>query len=814
MSQYPAATTPNPSVHRQRSSLAPAFSAAQTEAFGEAIVDEVLAQVAFALASVDVLGMKPFAFLQQYGEEMEQKAQAALAAAEGAQTTANNAQTAAGDAQTAADTAQTAAEKASADLTTLINDGLAAMGLSTTGKGADFGVALQTFITDLFGPDAIVGTNTSNIQHSALPSSYDNIHVDLQNLFNDVVFADGRGWDEIGPDVQQLAVDMIGPGATVTVNAPSQIPHSVVSSTSGNASLGDDVAGAVANAATAAGTATAAADTANSAHDVATGAQNTANTVTTAANNLINGVGSFFGADPQTVANIEAGVDPVIDGLSSFFTNLFNPGASTVPNPATSTRLSVATVPDLTTPGEANASGVPTIADNAATAVDKAATANTNAQGVIDSINNAVNGGNATGTPLSQVVANLAAIPQNNIKVNPASGNPAAVTFDAVGAGAASGPYSVTQNGTTVSWTHVIGAGNPAASPPVPPGNYLLVPIYYPGPMSPATPSFIGVATRQSDGQQFLLPQITFSDDTNVLTMLGALIEPGTYTVAVTSNVIYPNTGPGFVCASVSYRNVNTVGITTAHGSGAAGTSMPLSFPSQPNNPRALAVVYWGNTAASTTAAKISGLTGVTQRLSDVFATGSTGTAVALGDAIPVGTNTAFSATAASGAGNEWMAVEILLEPPTETVGSFAHVSRENTTAVSVALGASTIPANSYDTTVKLTDDITFSNGNTLTASLAGTYMLEVGVNFGTVITSPNCFMFEAVVNGVSELIGYAVALANQAGVSIHSVLNLDPGATVTWVATNMTTAATWTFVGNSNGTSWMKLGLMNRSLL
>lgn len=793
VSQYSSATTPDPSVHRARTPLAPPFSAAQTAAFGEAIVDEVLAQVAFALADVDILGVKPFAFLQQYGQEMEAKAQAALAAAEGAQTTAN-------DAQTAANTVAT-------DLQTLINDGLAGMGLSKTGNAADFGTALQTVIGDLFGSGAVVGSDTSNIQHSALPGTYSNINVDLQNLFNDVVFAAGRGWENVGADVQQLVDDLVGEGTTVTVNAPSQIPHTVISSTDGNADLGADVTAAVS-------TATAAAGTAADAHTVATGAQNTADTVTTAANNLINGVGSFFGADPQTVANIENGVDPVIDGLSSFFTNLFNPGASTVPNPATSTKVAVAVVPDLTVAGSANESGVPGVATTATDAHTAATTASANAQGVIDGINNAVNGGNATGTPLSQVVANLAAIPQNNIKVNPASGNPAAVTFDAVGAGAASGPYSVTQNGTTVSWTHVVGAGNPAATPPVPAGNYLLVPIYYPGPMSPATPSFVGVATRQSDGQQFLLPQITFSNDTNVLTMLGALIEPGTYTVAVTSNVIYPNTGPGFVCASVSYRNVNTVAITTAHASGSGSTSMPLSFPSQPDDSRALAVVYWGNAAASTAAATINSLTGVTQRLSDVFATGSTGTAVALGDTTPVGTNTAFSATAASGSGNEWMAVEILLEPPEATVGSFAKVSRENTTPVSVALGASTIPANAYDTTVYLSDDIAFSNGNTFTVSLAGQYLFEIGVNFGTVITAVNCFMFEAIVNGTSQLIGYAVAIPNQPGVSIHSALKLDPGSTVTWVAYNLTTAETWSFVGNANGTSWMSLALMNRSLL
>lgn len=140
--------------------------------------------------------------------------------------------------------AQENAQQAMTDLTTVVNDALAGMGLSQTGSGADFGHALQVFIGDLCGTGAVVGTNTSNIQHSALPNTYLNINTDLQNLFNDVVFAAGRGWQNIGPDIQALVDDLVGTGHTVTVNAPTQIPHTAVASTAGNADLGVDVGNA------------------------------------------------------------------------------------------------------------------------------------------------------------------------------------------------------------------------------------------------------------------------------------------------------------------------------------------------------------------------------------------------------------------------------------------------------------------------------------------------------------------------------------------------------------------------------------------
>ncbi|WP_131721456.1 hypothetical protein [Mycolicibacter heraklionensis] len=820
-------------MHRTVPAKTPPFNSPQTKAFGEAIVDEVLAQVAFALASVDVLGMKPFAFLQQYGEEMEAKAQAALAAAEGAQTTAANAQTTADDAQTAAGEAQTAAEKASTDLQTLIDDGLAAMGLSQTGDAADFTHALNVFIGDLFGPGAVVGTNTSNIQHSALPSSYDNIHVDLQNLFNDVVFADGRGWEDIGPDVQQLAVDMIGPGATVTVNAPSQIPHTVVSSTSGNASLGDDVAGAVASAATATGTASAAASTADDAHAAATGAQQTANTVTTAANNLINGIGGFFGASPQTVADIEAGVDPVIDGLSTFFTNLFNPGAASTPNPATSTQIAVQTVPDLTTPGSENASGVPAIATNAATA-------SASAQAVADGIHQAVYGGNATGVvpDTAAVVQALQKIPQQNIVVNTAAGSDAAITFDAAAsAGASTGSYTGTTK--TITWSHTVSAA----------ANYLLIGAIFDNPENVAIARFSATAVS-SDGL-VNVPVLQFSSPNDVVgVLLGAFVNPGTYTVSLTVETETSATWNGFAATSVSYCDVNSVGVGGFNHGGQSTASLSLTTGQTVDDPRSLSVALFVNRAASSTAAALSSMTGATQRTTKAWAS-THGLAVAIGDVAASSANNTFGMTAASGSGNSWVVLEILLQAPDTEVGSFGRLIRESTTPVTLtAFGADSngvppLPANTFDNVQSLTPDLSAPNMNCFKVSLAGAYWVRgryepTAADAGsTTINSDGSIdgtMFTAnmyvVVNGIIRT--YAAGVTTAAGLEYQTVVDLKPGDTVAVIpggsltsyhttapapptytgTTTLGTPGSWQIIGDSKWFTVMEIALANRSLL
>lgn len=164
---------------------------------------------------------------------------------------------------TIGDSITNAYNKATTDFDNLTNDILAALGLSKTGNAADVGNAFNTLLGDLFGSGAVVGTNTSNIQHAALPATYSNINVDLQNLFNDITFQDSRGWSNLTVDVQQLVTDLAGEGHTVTVNAPAQIPNTAINSTvSGGTSLGQDVQSANGSASSATDLASSASDTA------------------------------------------------------------------------------------------------------------------------------------------------------------------------------------------------------------------------------------------------------------------------------------------------------------------------------------------------------------------------------------------------------------------------------------------------------------------------------------------------------------------------------------------------------------------------
>lgn len=212
---YSSVTTPNPSVHVAPSRGTTGLTEQQVNAYGTAILDGVLGQVALALGNVDILGVKPFAFLTQWGQQLEAKAQAALEQAEGAQSTANTATSAAASAQSSADTAQATANAAqsnwtkffegfgvsvqtataaatyittvSTDLTNVINDGLAAFGWSSTGNAADFGSALSAVGSALFGGGTKV-TPTSQVLNTSVASTVSG----GTSLGHDVIAANGN----------------------------------------------------------------------------------------------------------------------------------------------------------------------------------------------------------------------------------------------------------------------------------------------------------------------------------------------------------------------------------------------------------------------------------------------------------------------------------------------------------------------------------------------------------------------------------------------------------------------------------------------
>lgn len=87
------------------------------------------------------------------------------------------------------------------------------------------------------GTSGNVGTS---LQHGAMPSSWTNLQQDLLNLFNDVIFASGRGWDDIGDDLTSFINHLLGGTASHQVT-PGQIPPVNVGGVNGTSNIGDSV---------------------------------------------------------------------------------------------------------------------------------------------------------------------------------------------------------------------------------------------------------------------------------------------------------------------------------------------------------------------------------------------------------------------------------------------------------------------------------------------------------------------------------------------------------------------------------------------
>lgn len=218
---YPSASTPDPSVHQApSSSLAKTpFSGGEIEAYGEAFLDGFLAQVALALGGISILGVKPFAFLTAWGQQLQQQAENALGIATGAQTTATNAQ---GTASTALETAS------SAQATSANNFNLIEWILSFFGLGGS-GTSTTTPAVPQLTPDqalqqlgTYLATNSpvpANLFKALAPSSSKNA---LHNPgFNMGTGIQGQGlwcWDGWLGQTPSGAVRTIRPGRIVIYN--------------------------------------------------------------------------------------------------------------------------------------------------------------------------------------------------------------------------------------------------------------------------------------------------------------------------------------------------------------------------------------------------------------------------------------------------------------------------------------------------------------------------------------------------------------------------------------------------------------------
>lgn len=91
MSRYPGGLA-SPTLHDpfpEVKSNAPELSLQRIGVIGQVILDLILAQIALALGNITVLGQKPFAFLTQWGQDLQQRAIDAFNNAGVAQSSAN-----------------------------------------------------------------------------------------------------------------------------------------------------------------------------------------------------------------------------------------------------------------------------------------------------------------------------------------------------------------------------------------------------------------------------------------------------------------------------------------------------------------------------------------------------------------------------------------------------------------------------------------------------------------------------------------------------------------------------------------------------
>lgn len=133
-----AKITPSPSINtppQEVRSYAPPLTAQRVGVIGSVLLDLFLAQIALALGNVTVLGVKPFAFLSEWGANLQQKASDAYADALTAQSAANYANT-----QLSVLTGSSLASDVSGGVA--VNDQF--NGASTNDLGSAFTLALST----------------------------------------------------------------------------------------------------------------------------------------------------------------------------------------------------------------------------------------------------------------------------------------------------------------------------------------------------------------------------------------------------------------------------------------------------------------------------------------------------------------------------------------------------------------------------------------------------------------------------------------------------------------------------------------------
>ena len=549
------------------------------------------------------------------------------------------------------------------------------------------------------------------------------------------------------------------------------------------------------NASTALGNAAAAQSTANTANTAAGNAQttaNTANTNATTANTGVNAIVTGSGkATPTATGNFLADTwNNLVSGWNQFWDGVFGTTGSTGKTAA-----------DVKTAASSVTTTANTADTTANTAIGNAASAAADAQAVADGIHQAVNGGSATGTDLTEVLANLLAFPQDNIAISETAGATAVAN---VSAGAGNKGTS-TSSSWSLTETHTVAAT----------ADYLVAAV--------VRYSLGGTQSVTAGGKAMTnLGWINLSSDSTLLYLdFYGLKRPPTGSQNVVVSVSGITGGSSLCVASAAYSGVGSVSaLTAAHGRGSASPAVTVTGSSGTEKVVAALAVWQATNSTAMSAFS------QTSRVNVADAGSSNKLSLLLGDATGAA-SVACSATTSNTDNNYWAAIGFRLRPSDPGgVGSGVRMYRSSTSAVSASSGTNKFTSTFFDSTDRISDDLSASN-NTVTVQLSGWYAcsirseLSINVASGTVTLCPVVYR-----NGSVDTIGPPIIAVNGFGINYAPTCmggmvwvyanagdTLEPG----YLADTGGTAvlSSLSFKGESSGTkTYWHVGLGNRSLL
>ena len=476
-------------------------------------------------------------------------------------------------------------------------------------------------------------------------------------------------------------------------------------------------------------TANGAQTTANNAQSSASAAGSAASAAQGSANNALSQLAALISNIPgaSVIADVANKISNAVSNISSMISGV---GASTLSGlvtfwnnastTASNAQSSASSAGSAASAAQSTANSASTSASNALgqlttlianagqTAIgdvgDLLAAAAADAQAIIDGINQAVNGGSATGAPASSVVTNLQTVPEQNVAItNPSGQNN--VTPDAVGSAFTSVVGST--SGIGGSWSHTVG----------PLANYMLVFVTWM--QYSATKAAVTVTCGGKPMASLGYRQLYTSEFVQVFALSG----PGLGSQSLSVSVV--DSGPSgavYIVAanSVSYVNVASVGLVPTTNGAASNLSQSVSSAANRLVAHAFSVFYAG--AGET----LSGYN-KTQRYNSGSLNNGQSLCLLIGDSAGAA-SVAFSATASNtGSGEFWAGIAVDLLPAVSVIGSGAAMYRSSTASVSLSTGRNLLPASFFGAILESTPDLTvdLSTGK-FKASITGWYTVKI----------------------------------------------------------------------------------------